>query len=168
VNIEQSPAIALSAALMAPLPLDILRPACRLFLDIAYPDGPETIPEARLPFHRIPADADVRDYLPPAPLAHGNVTILTGVYDGYSIRLGSASFPFLRLTLQQMSNRTGSVWLCGVDTHDAWHHPDHPDAAAWLSLQAANRELKARIESAWDAAGLLTHNRLLRQELQTT
>jgi hypothetical protein len=152
---------------MAPLPLELLRQACRLFLDIAYPNGPETIPAARLPFYRIPVGADVHDYLPPAALAHGCVKALTDMHEGYSIRLGCAAFPFLRLTLQNISHRGEWTWLCGVDTHDSWHHPEHPDAAAWLALQIANRELKARIESAWDAAGLLTHNGLLRQELET-
>ena len=47
------------------------------------------------------------------------------------------------------------------------HGMAHPDAAAWIALQAANRELKGRIERAWEAAGLLTHNSLLRRELQT-
>jgi len=151
---------------MKPLSIDLLRLACRHFLDQAYPDGPEAIPEARLPYYRIPAGADVRDYLPPAPLARGIVASLVGANDGYTIRLGCAVFPYLRLTLQHVEHSGEMAWLCGVDTHDSWHHPEHADGAAWLALQSANREVKARIESAWDAAGLLTQNRLLRQDLQ--
>ncbi len=153
---------------MAPLPVPILRQACQVFLDIAYPDGPDTIPEPRLPFYHIADDADVADLLPPAPLARGLVSLLTGAHPGYSFRLGCTDFPYLRMTLQNVALRAGTSWLCAVDTHDSWHHPDHPDAAAWLALQAANRELKSRIERAWEAAGLLTHNRLLRLELSRT
>jgi hypothetical protein len=148
------------------LSIDLLRRVCRVFLDIAYPDGPETIPASRLNYYRIPLDAVVRDYLPPAPAANGLVQALVGAQRGYTLRLGSAAFPFLRLTLQCIVHRGEAAWVCGVDTHDSWNRPEHPDAAAWLDVQSANRDLKTRIEAAWDAAGLLTHNRLLRQELQ--
>jgi hypothetical protein len=53
-----------------------------------------------------------------------------------------------------------------VDTHDAIRlDPGHPDAAGWARLQAANRQLKAQIELAWEDAGLQTFNSLLRREL---
>lgn len=151
---------------MPALPVDVLRQACRVFFDLAYPDGPSTVPAGKLPYSQIPEDARVEDYLPPAPVATGIVNLLTGAHEGYSIRLGSAAFPFLRLTLQHVADESGDRWVAGVDTHDAWRHPDHADAAAWLALQAANRELKSRIEHAFEAAGLCTHNRLLRQQLE--
>ena len=58
-----------------------------------------------------------------------------------------------------------------VDTHDAFSKtavyppPDHPDAAAWAKLQTTNRQLKEAIERAFEAAGLLTFNALLRGDL---
>jgi hypothetical protein len=54
-----------------------------------------------------------------------------------------------------------------VDTHDQIRvDPKHPDALAWAELQNANRKLKEKIERAWEAAGLLTFNALLRRELE--
>jgi hypothetical protein len=54
-----------------------------------------------------------------------------------------------------------------VDTHDQLRlDPRHPDAAGWAQLQAINRELKEKIEHAWEADGLLTFNALLRRELE--
>ena len=42
---------------------------------------------------------------------------------------------------------------------------DHPDAAAWLDLQRANRQLKEDIERALEAEGLVTFHSLLRSAL---
>ena len=73
-----------------------------------------------------------------------------------------------------LAPKAASYYTCvfAVDTHDAYstEHsqapPDHPDAAGWHELQSANRALKEKIEEAWDAAGILTHNGLLRLELK--
>jgi len=147
---------------MATLPALLLKQASRIFLDFAYPEGRATVPPAASEFER---HSEEEMDLPPK--AQSIVRVLEGDHPGYSVRLGCAAFPYLRLTCQQIDREGVSAWLCAVDTHDSWHHPDHADAAGWLAVQAANRELKARIEKAWDDAGILTHNRLLRQELQS-
>jgi len=144
----------------------VLSQSCRIFLEQAYPRGPASIPASRLAFWMIPDDADVDDFLPPSPLAAGVARQLFGPHPGYTLGLGCDGFPFLRLTLQCVEHLDQVRCLCSVDTHDTWHHPEHRDATAWLARQAANRELKSRIEHAWEAAGLLTQNGLLRLQLQ--
>ena len=82
---------------------------------------------------------------------------------GYSFRLGCAHYPHLKL--QAVTAEDGSL-VFTVDTHDAVQLADeHPDLPRWRQLQTANRELKTRIERAWEADGLLTFNGLLRREL---
>ena len=143
--------------------------ACRIFLESAYPDGASSIPAQKLVYGQMPDDAAVADYLTPAPRALGVCQKLGD--DWYTFRLGSARYPNLKLKVQCVAD--GGVCHCvfAVDTHDAYsaEHaqppPGHPDAAAWLELQAANRALKEKIETAWDAAGILTHAGLLRAEL---
>ena len=143
-------------------PVDILAQTCRIFLDHAYPRGPETIPVARRAYWGIPIDAEVGPYLDADSVGRGICERLAKQHPGFSFRLGCEGFPFTKLTLQ-LVDEVG--WLCGVDTHDGWRHPDDPDASAWSAVQSANRELKSRIERAFDAAGLLTHNGLLRRDL---
>ncbi|MEI7684341.1 MAG: hypothetical protein WCL32_04890 [Planctomycetota bacterium] len=148
---------------MASFPASLLKHASRIFLDFAYPAGHATLPPAASEFER-----HCEEGMDLPPRAQSIVRVLEGDHPGFSVRLGCAAFPYLRLTCQQIGRDGVLAWLCSVDTHDSWHHPDHADAAGWLAVQAANRELKARIEKAWDEAGILTHNRLLRQELQPT
>jgi hypothetical protein len=148
----------------------LLAPACRIFMDLAYPDGPPSIPEHKLPYCHIPEGARTDDYLCPAPRAQGICQKLAD--DCYTFRLGSKRYANLKMKVQCVVE--GGVCHCvfAVDTHDAFSKEhtqppaDHPDAAAWLELQSVNRALKEKIESAWDAAGILTHNGLLRAELK--
>jgi hypothetical protein len=54
-----------------------------------------------------------------------------------------------------------------VDTHDALGCAvSAEEAEVWSQLQAENRRLKERIESAWEKQGLLTFNALLRRGLE--
>jgi hypothetical protein len=147
---------------MNPLSIDLLRRATRIFLELGYPQGLGSMPE-RVRFYWT-LDGELGDYLPPASQAAG---ICQAISDdrGYRFRLGCADFRHLKLVVQRVDLRGESRWLVSVDTHDSWHHPDHPDAALWVRIQDTNRTLKSRIEKAWDAAGLLTQNRLLRLEL---
>ncbi len=147
----------------------LLAPACRLFMELAYPDGASSMPEHKRPYSQIPDDAATEDYLCPAPRAQGVCQKLAD--HCYTFRLGSKHYANLKMKVQCVAD--GGVCHCvfAVDTHDAFspQHaqppPGHPEAAAWLELQAANRALKDKIEAAWDAAGILTHKGLLRAEL---
>jgi hypothetical protein len=135
----------------------LLGRACDIFLALAYPDG--SIPPTKQAFANIHADQPL-DSLLQAPVCQ----VLTGEGGArkYAFRLGSSDFPHVKL---QVSCVHGCVFA--VDTHDAIHiDPSHPDAERWGYVQAANRQLKEKIERAWEAAGLLTFNALLRRELE--
>ncbi len=162
-------------AMMAELSTAVLRQACRLFMDLAYPDGPATIPPKKRVYFDIAAERPLHELLPPAPDAAGVVQELCNRKDGprgYEFRLGSAHFMHLKLRVQLMEHRGESVWVFTVDTHDAFSRnsvqppPDHPDAPRWLALQDANRDLKERIEDQLEQSGLLTFKSLLRGDLE--
>lgn len=159
---------------MVPVSTAALARACHLFLKLAYPGGPDTIPAKRRPYYDLPADRPATDFLPPAAVAAEVVQALPaagGGARGWALRLGSTVFPHLKLKIQLVDYNNESVWVFMVDTHDAFSKksfqppPDHPDSEAWRALQSANRQLKEQIERAWEAEGLPTFNSLLRSEL---
>ncbi len=143
--------------------------ACRIFLEAAYPQGVASIPEHKRVYGQIPDSDAIADYLTPAPRALGVCQKLGD--DWYTFRLGSARYANLKMKVQCVAE--GGVYHCvfAVDTHDAFSKdhaqppPGHADAAAWHELQSVNGALKTKIETAWDEAGILTHNGLLRAEL---
>lgn len=148
--------------------------ACRLFMDLAYPGGPETMPPAKRIYHDLPDGEPMSKFLPPAPAAVGVCQVVPPGETcrvGYAFRLGSAHFPNLKLSILLVEEGHDSTWVYMVDTHDAFSqlrfHPptDHPDAAAWLALQATNRRLKEQIETALEDAGFVTFAALLKREL---
>lgn len=147
---------------MPPLPSELLARACRTFLTHAYPSGEETVPVTRRPYLHVAADQPIETLLAP-PLSQP-LPATRGGKHGFSIRLGSAGYPHLKLQITDCDGR--GTWVVTVDTHDALVvPPDHPDAPRLAELQAANRCLKEQIESAWEAEGLLTFNGLLRRDL---
>lgn len=154
--------------------MPLLACACREFMRLAYPDGPASIPENKRIYLDLPVDGQVEDFLPPAAAAEGVGQIIPGPNGGirgYAMRLGSARFPHLKLKLQLIDYNNSTAWVFMVDTHDAFSRdsvqppPDHPDAPGWNALQAANRDLKARIEKAFEQEGLMTFHGLLRGEV---
>ena len=139
----------------------LLDQACRIFLELAYPDGRHTIPPPKGVFLSLPLEAPLEMVLRP-PLCHP-LPARSGGIRGYALRLGSAAHPHLKL--QIVSHEDGSC-VFSVDTHDAvFLDPRDPNSGRWNQLQQSNRELKERIERAWEEAGLLTFNALLRREL---
>lgn len=140
----------------------VLGKACQIFLALAYPQGEPSIPAAKRAFLRIPAEQRL-DLLLHAPVCQLLARPEGGVR-GYAFRLGSHRFPHLKLQVVGQGDRE---LVFSVDTHDQVRvDPRHPDAFAWAELQTANRKLKEEIERAWEAAGLLTFNALLRRELE--
>jgi hypothetical protein len=139
----------------------LLKQACLIFFDRAYPHGRETIPPAKNHFLTLDADQPLESVIisplcQPLPQREGGLR-------GYAFRLGSARHPHLKLQIVDHED-VGVVF--SVDTHDGFAlECCHPDAARWRELQADNRRLKEEIERAWEAAGLLTFNALLRREL---
>jgi hypothetical protein len=159
---------------MTELSTALLSQACNLFMELAYPDGPTTMPAKKRAYFQIDPARPVTDFLPPAPDAASIAKDLSTRKDGprgYEFRLGSVHFPHLKLHIQRMEHRGDTVWIFAVDTHDAFSRhavqppADHPEAAAWTALQDRNRELKERIEDEFEHAGLLTFKSLLRSDL---
>jgi hypothetical protein len=147
---------------MKGLTTTLLAQSCRIFLAWAYPGGPTCIPSAKSAFVRLLDEQPLESLLAP-PLCE-TLRQPDGSVRGYAVRLGSSIYPHLKL--QVTSHDRGETCVFAVDTHDAFHFDDrHPDAIGWSKLQVANRELKEKIERAWEAAGLLTFNGLLRREL---
>lgn len=73
----------------------------------------------------------------------------------YSLRLGNRNYPFMKLLLQE--HLVAGEFFFAVDTHDQMEiKPDYPDYEAWMAVRRFNRDLKRRIESGFDAAGLDT------------
>jgi hypothetical protein len=145
---------------MTKLTAELLAPACRIFLSLAYPEGPGTIPASRRAY------LDLSRNQPLAPLLAAPIGQVLktpeGELRGYALRLGSAHFPHLKL--QVVCCGEGGAWVVAVDTHDALPvAADHPDRARWSQLQGANRRCKEAIERAWEEAGLLTFHGLLRR-----
>jgi hypothetical protein len=139
-----------------------LAQASQIFLAWAYPGGPSSIPPAKSAFVRLLDEPPLESRLVP-PLCEV-LRRADGSLRGYALRLGSSIYPHLKL--QVTSQDGGETWVFAVETHDAFHFDNHhPDAIGWSRLQVANRELKEKIERAWEAAGLLTFNGLLRREL---
>lgn len=156
---------------MIGLTTDLLGRACRIFLTLAYPGGEATIPEKRRVYLRLADDAPVSTYLPPAEAAQGigqAVKNAAGEVHGYTLRLGSAGFPHLKLKLTDYNQGTAVVFT--VDTHDAFPRDllaeGSPDQLAWAQLQQNNRQVKEAIERAWAAEGLWTFNTLLKVGLE--
>jgi hypothetical protein len=138
----------------------LLARACRIFLERAYPQGPDTIPPPKKHFFALDMAQPVESVLVPPvcqPLLRRD-----GALRGYTLRLGSALHPHCKL--QIVDHDEGCVF--SVDTHDGFFiDPTHPEAARWRTFQETNRRLKEEIERAWEEAGLLTFNALLRREL---
>ncbi len=137
------------------LTTELLSQACRIFLNLAYPAGEQSIPEKKRAYLNISPDVALTSFLPPAPAAHGlcqTIKADDGSARGYAFRLGSAHFP--NLTLQETPRTCAPT-------------EGSPDHVAWTTLQKTNRQLKEQIERAWENEGLWTFNRLLRIGLDT-
>jgi hypothetical protein len=154
------------------LPIRELAIACRTFMDLAYAQGPHTIPDSKKPYGEIPHDAEIGAYLPPAACAAGvcqDLSKLKGGVTGFEFRLGSADHPHLKLRIQQMELHGRQIWVYSVDTHDrflqATQHLSAEEAEAWKALVEANRALKHQIEAALANAGFMTPISVLKLDL---
>ena len=149
-----------------------LAKACRIFLDLAYPDGADTIPNNKRAYYEICTDSPLHDFVPPAKAALTVCQELPRRHDaphGYAFRLGSAAYPHLKLCIQHVPFHDHAVWVYSVDTHDGGPQlaklVSSADAEQWRSMLAQNRELKQEIESALTVAGFITPNNLLQLDL---
>jgi hypothetical protein len=159
---------------MVPLTTDVVSQACRLFLALAYPGGEDNIPPRKRLLLELPLGQEMLPYLAATPSLKDSCLVVNGQSgSGPSllIRLGCRHYPHLKLKAQVVDHEQGPVWLFSVNTHDSFSATsflppsDHPDADAWAQMQHDNASLKQRIEAAWEQAGLLTFNALLRRDL---
>jgi hypothetical protein len=145
---------------MIGLPPDSLCQACQIFLRHAYPGGEETIPSQQRMYLGEVAGRSLESLLACKlcqPLAH-----IEGKPKGYALRLGRAGYPHLKMQVVDCDHQ--QTWVFAVDTHDTGlTDPHHAQEVA--DLKACNARLKQEIEAAWEAAGLLTFNALLRRAL---
>ena len=128
--------------------LSRLRRAVELYLEIAYRGA------------TVPADLPVPDWAAhPAGDAvadHLGLFLDESANDGevrrYALRLGQASYRFMKLRLVEYLWR--DEFFFAVDTHDQmFESADDPELNR---LMASNRELKQAIEASWEGAGLPT------------
>jgi hypothetical protein len=159
---------------MQRLTTDQIDKACRIFVSLAYPAGETTIPINKRHMLKLPPGLSIVDHLNVDSTARGCCQLLpskAGPATVLLVRLGCCHYPNLKLKAQLVEDENGCEWLFTVDTHDAFSAScflppeEHPEHAAWVALQTANATLKCKIEAAWDEAGLLTFNGLLRREL---
>ncbi len=84
----------------------------------------------------------------------------------YSLRLGNRSYPHMKVVIDRAPD--GQTYLLRADTHDAHIQPKpgSRDYAAFQELSRINHALAEQIESAWEAAGLPTFKKFLREDLE--
>ena len=142
--------------------------ACRIFMELAYPGGPDTIPANKRPYFDIAEDRPLGDFLFPAAVCR-DISQQKGGLLGYEFRLGSTHFPHIKLRVQQMDLQQHKVWVYTVDTHDGFHQATKylsaEEAEAWRTMVEQNRSLKHRIEENLTLAGYLTPKNLLQIDL---
>src|SRR5438552_9438547 len=104
---------------MQELTTPVLAQACRIFMGLAYPEGPSSIPDKKRPYYEIPLDQPVTAFVPPATCAGGvcqESRSEKGTLCGYAFRLGSSGFPHLKLRLQLVNLSNRPTWVFMVDS----------------------------------------------------
>lgn len=142
---------------------DALRRAVDIYLGLAYPSG--TVPEAVRRRLEWPETDRVEDLVARPPFEKAGKARDTNA-PIFALRLGNAKYPHMKLQLQSWPSASG--FLLSVNTHDQvlGLDPHAADAAAFQELQAENQRIKESIELAWDADGLPTFLRYLRDYIR--
>ena len=141
--------------------VDDLRRAVAIYLSVAYAgnDPPEAV-KRRLAWAEGLQVCDVVAK-PPFEKAGKDRNDLV-----HALRLGNHRYPHMKLQVQPWPTSSGI--MLSVNTHDQVLSltPTADDADAFRSLQAENARIKEAIEQQWNAAGLPTFLRYLRDYLQ--
>ena len=84
----------------------------------------------------------------------------------YALRLGNRAYPHMKLVIERSPD--GRAYLLRADTHDTHitPKPGSREYAAFQELAAANRTAADGIEAAWEAQGLPTFKKYLRDDLE--
>lgn len=84
----------------------------------------------------------------------------------YSLRLGNRSYPHMKLVVDRAPDGRG--YLFSADSHDnhVRPRPGSRDEQAFLALMRENHKTADAIESAWEAEGVPTFKKYLRDDLE--
>lgn len=147
---------------MGTLGVERFRQAVEIYLGIAYPAG--EVPSAVRRRLEWPPGLGLEQLLVDRPFER----VVNAHVEGASIfalRLGNAHYPNMKLQVQPWTGDSG--YLLSVNSHD-----QVPEAAIlptdlerYRALQVENQRIKGLVEEAWDAAGLPTFNRYLKDYL---
>jgi hypothetical protein len=84
----------------------------------------------------------------------------------YALRLGNRHYPHMKLVIDRAPD--GRSYLLRADTHDAHcqPRPGSRESAAFAELARQNRAVAEAIEARWEAVGLPTFKKFLRDDLE--
>ena len=84
----------------------------------------------------------------------------------YSMRLGNRHYPHMKLVIDRAPD--GRSYLLRADTHDAHcqPRPGSRESASFADLARQNRAVAEAIEARWEAVGLPTFKKFLRDDLE--
>jgi len=130
-----------------------VRRAVALYMTHAFPDGGEARRPANV--RELEDVADIHRLLARFERVHAD----DGGFERFALRLGNARYPFMKFVVQE--HLVDDEYFFSVDTHDNLEiRPDNPDYEEWERLKTYNRELKRKVEAAWESAGLPTNTGL--------
>lgn len=126
-----------------------VRKAVELYLDLAYPgEEAEKAPRVDLQGGECARDL-VQRFSNESEVSEGRTI------ERFVLRLGNSRYPHMKLVLEE--NILRHEYAFGVDTHDDLRvSPDSPDYERFSAVRAHNQDLAARIEKAWQEAGIPT------------
>ena len=84
----------------------------------------------------------------------------------YALRLGNQIYPHMKLAIDRSPD--GHGYLLHADAHDSHCQPQRGprERAAFAELSRHNHAMADAIEAAWEADGLLTFKKFLREDLE--
>ena len=136
----------------------LVQRAIDVYVKTAYPDGPPVAVRSMLATERSWAGhlTDAPVFIKDDPR---NAT-------KYSMRLGNASYPHMKLVIEQAPDEKQG-FLFRADAHDAHCCPPAgtPEHDAFRQLMTRNQEVISEIERAWAAAGVPTMKTYLQADL---
>ena len=135
----------------------LVQRAIDVYVRTAYPDGPPVAVRSMLATERSWAG-----HLTDAPVFIKDDPKNT---TKYSMRLGNASYPHMKLVIERSPDGKGHLFR--ADAHDAHCCPPAgtPEHDAFRQLMTKNQEVITAVEHAWAAAGVPTMKTYLQEDL---
>jgi hypothetical protein len=135
----------------------LVQRAIDIYVRTAYPDGPPVAVRSMLATERSWAGhiTDAPVFIKDDPK---NTT-------KYSMRLGNASYPHMKLVIERAPDGRG--FLFRADAHDAHCCPPAgtPEHDAFRQLMTKNQDVITAVENAWATAGVPTMKTYLKDDL---